>query len=366
MTGGLFERMQRDGHEQVVWCAHGPTGLRAVIAIHSTVLGPALGGTRFRAYASEEEALADVLRLSRGMTYKAALAGLDLGGGKAVILGDPRRVRSDDLLRAYGRFVHSLGGRYVTAEDVGTDQADMDVVRQVTPHVTGASASLGGSGDPSPATALGLLHALHAVVAHAFGSASLEGRHVVVLGVGKVGSALVGHLVAAGAKVSVADIDATRVHAMVRHHGARAMGVDEALTADADVLSPCALGAVLDAASIARLRCRAVCGSANNQLAEVDDARRLADRGILYAPDYVVSAGGIVNIAEELAGYDRARAAARLAGIGTTTARVLADAARLGITPLAAADRLAEARLHAAAAAGDRARAQRRSPAPPP
>lgn len=347
MRDAVFDHIERHGHEQVVWCAHRPSGLRAIVAIHSTVLGPALGGARFRPYADEDEALTDVLRLSRGMTYKAALAGLDLGGGKAVILGDPATQRSDALLRAYGRFVDSLGGRYITAEDVGTAQADMDVVRQETAHVAGTSEVLGGSGDPSPATAAGLVHALRAVVGHRFGSPCLDGRHVAVVGVGKVGSALVGHLVAAGAKVSVADLDPSRVHAMVVRHGARACCVDDAMTADADVLAPCALGAVLDATTIPRLRCAAVCGSANNQLAEPEDARRLADRGILYAPDYVVSSGGIINIAEELVGYDRTRATARLAAIGATTSEVLADADRLGITTVEAADRLAERRLQA-------------------
>jgi valine dehydrogenase (NAD+) len=351
VTGNLFHRLERDGHEQVVWCTHRPTGLRAIIAVHSTALGPALGGTRFRSYATDDEALHDVLRLARGMTYKAALAGLDLGGGKAVILGDPRVLRSEALLRAYGRFVDSLGGRYITAEDVGTDQADMDLLRQETLHVTGTSESLGGSGDPSPATALGLLHALHAVVEHRFGRPSLDGCSVAVVGVGKVGAALVGHLSAAGADVRVADIDPVRVQAMVATHGAGALEVDEALGADVDVLAPCALGAVLDAATIPRLRCAVVCGSANNQLAEPEDARRLADREVLYAPDYVVSAGGIINIAEELVGYDRARATAKLAAIGATTAKVLAEADRLGITTLEAADRLAEARLLAAATA---------------
>ncbi|MDP9005544.1 MAG: NAD(P)-binding domain-containing protein [Actinomycetota bacterium] len=345
---GVFDQLDAGGHEQVVWGADPATGLRAIVAIHSTALGPALGGTRFRAYADEDEALSDVLRLSRGMTYKAALAGLDLGGGKAVILGEPGALRSEPLLRAYGRFIHSLAGRYITAEDVGTEQADMDLLRQETPFVTGVSELLGGSGDPSPATALGVVHALHAVSEHQWGSPSLDGREVLVLGVGKVGSALVGHLVASGAKVSVADIQPARVEAMVARHGASAVSIEEALTLDTDVLAPCALGGILDATTIPHLGCRVVCGSANNQLGEPADAARLADRGIVYAPDYVVSAGGIINIAEELAGYDRDRATAKLARIRLTTAQVLADAARLGTTTVEAADRLAERRLAAA------------------
>ena len=344
----LFQRLGDGGFEQVVWCHDVPTGLRAIVSIHSTALGPALGGTRFRPYPTEEAALTDVLRLSRGMTYKAAAAGLDLGGGKAVILGNPVTTRSPELLRAYGRFVESLSGRYITAEDVGTTQADMDLIRQETRFVTGVSQSAGGSGDPSPATALGVVHAMGAVAKHLWGSPSLDGRHVVVSGVGKVGSALVPLLVAAGAKVSVADVEPARVSAMVARHGATPVTTDDALGMVCDVLAPCALGGVLNATTIPRLGCRAVCGSANNQLDEPADAERLADAGILYAPDYVVSAGGIINIAEELRGYDHGRATARLVAVGQTTAAVLAAAATSGITTLAAADRLADSRLTAA------------------
>jgi valine dehydrogenase (NAD+) len=347
----VLHALEEGAYEQLVWCHDGRTGLRAIIAIHSTALGPALGGTRFYPYPDEQAALVDVLRLARGMTYKAALAGLDLGGGKAVILGDPHRLRSEALLTVYGRFVNSLSGRYVTAEDVGTTQADMDVIRGQTSYVTGVSESLGGSGDPSPATALGLASAMGAVSEHLWGTGSLEGRHVVVVGVGKVGSALVGHLVAAGTKVSVADIDHAKVRAMTARHGAAAVSTDDALTLECDVLAPCALGGVLDASTIPRLRCRAVCGSANNQLAGPDDARRLADAGIVYAPDYVVNAGGVINLADELRGYDRARARAGVAAIGQTTAGVLAAAQAEGTTTVEAADRLAEARLETVAGA---------------
>ena len=344
--------MADGGYEQVVWCHDAGSGLRAIVAIHSTALGPALGGTRFYPYPDEQSALRDVLRLAKGMTYKAAIAGLDLGGGKAVILGDPVRLRSEALLRAYGQFVDSLGGRYITAEDVGTTQHDMDLIRGQTRYVTGVRPSLGGSGDPSPFTALGVAHALAAVVEHLWGSDSLEGHRVVVLGVGKVGSALVEQLVAAGAKVSVADVDPAKVEAMVAGHGAAPLAIDDALTSTCDVLAPCALGGLLDASTIPRLRCGAVCGSANNQLAAPDDARRLADAGILYAPDYVVSAGGVINIAEELRGYDPERARTRVAAIRRTTAEVLAAAAEESITTVEAADRVVEARLAAAAAAG--------------
>ncbi len=345
----VFDLLDQGGHEQVVWGQDSHSHLRTIVAIHSTVLGPALGGVRLRPYPDEQTALIDVLRLSRGMTYKAAVAGLDLGGGKAVILGQPGGNEREPQLRAFGRLVDTLGGHYVTAEDVGTGQADMDLIRTETAHVTGVSQHLGGSGDPSPATALGVFHALGSVAEDLWGGPSLDGRHVVVLGAGKVGSALVGRLVAAGAKVSVADIDPVRVHAMINAHGVSPIEVGDALTEPCDVLAPCALGAVLDATSIPRLRATAVCGSANNQLAEVADAARLADAGILYAPDYVVSAGGIINIAEELrpGGYRRDQAATAVTAVGRTTAQVLADAARLGITPLQAADALAESRLHA-------------------
>ncbi|MEX2659353.1 MAG: Glu/Leu/Phe/Val dehydrogenase dimerization domain-containing protein [Acidimicrobiales bacterium] len=338
-----------EGYEQVVRCRDAASGLHAIVAVHSTVLGPALGGTRFHAYDEPDEALTDVLRLARGMTYKASVSGLDLGGGKAVILGDPDLLRTDELVLAYGRFVDSLGGAYVTAEDVGTTQADMDLIRSVTPHVTGVSESLGGSGDPSPATALGLLHALRAAAAHRFGTDDLSGVHVAVSGVGKVGSVVVEHLAVAGARVTVADVDATRVADAVRAHGVEVASPAAIHTVTCDVFSPCALGGILNAATIPDLRCAVVCGSANNQLLERADGDRLAAAGVLYVPDYVVNAGGIINIAEELGGYDAARAGERIAAISTTTAEVLRLADDEGTTPAEAADRLAERRVAAAA-----------------
>jgi len=344
-----------DDFEQVAFCHHGPSGLRAVVAIHSTALGPALGGTRFWPYRSEEEALVDVCRLARGMTYKHAAAGLDQGGGKAVIWGDPATDRSEALIRAYGRFVHGLGGRYLTAEDVGTTQADMDLIRRETPHVTGVSPSLGGSGDPSPATAWGVRAAMRAAAEVRWGDADLAGRHVVVSGVGKVGRALVGHLLDDGAAVTVADVRPEAVAAALADHpgaGDRLRTVDaaDALTVPCDVLSPCALGAVLDERTIPGLRCEVVTGAANNQLATPEDDHRLAERDVLYVPDYVANAGGVINIAEEAAGYDRDRAYARVAGIHDTVLAVLARARADGIPPGEAADRHAEARIAAVAA----------------
>lgn len=343
--------------EQVVFCQHRPSGLRAMIAIHSTTLGPALGGTRFWPYASETEAVTDVCRLARGMTYKHAAAGTDQGGGKAVIWGDPQTTRSEALIRAYGRFVHGLAGRYLTAEDVGTTQADMDLIRRETPHVTGVSPTLGGSGDPSPATAWGVLWAIRAAGSVRWGAGDLAGRHVVVSGVGKVGSALVDHLLDDGATVSVADVRDEAVRAVLDAHPAdadagRLRTVDPAgaHAVECDVFAPCALGAVLHEASIAELRCAVVAGSANNQLATPDDDERLADRDVLYVPDYVASAGGVINIAEEPAGYDQARAWDRVAGIHDTVLAVLERSRREGIAPGRAADRHAEARIEAVGA----------------
>jgi leucine dehydrogenase len=342
---GVFELTDHEGHEQVVHCRDEPTGLHAIIAIHSTRLGPALGGTRFWPFPTEHDALVDVLRLSKGMTYKNALAGLDLGGGKAVIIGDPRVLRTEALIRAYGRFVHGLSGRYLTAEDVGTTQADMDLIRRETPHVTGVSESLGGSGDPSPATAWGLLWGMRAVARHVWGDDTLTGRRVAVAGAGKVGSALVRYLVEDGAKVLVADVDAAAVERMVREHGATAVATDEIHAADCDIYAPCALGGVLNARTIPELRCAAVCGCANNQLAEPEDAQRLASAGVVYAPDFVVNAGGVVNIAEELHGYDHGRAYDRIRSIFDTTTRVLEVAARDSVTTEQAAEHLAEERI---------------------
>jgi glutamate dehydrogenase/leucine dehydrogenase len=336
------------GCESLHLCSDPDTGLRAVVAVHSTVLGPSLGGTRFRPYADLAEAVTDVCRLARGMTYKHAACGNDQGGGKAVIIGDPDQLRSDALLRRYGRFLHSLGGTYLTAEDVGTTQADMDLLRSVTPYVTGTSVELGGSGDPSPATAWGVLSAMGAVAQHLWGTRSLEDRHVVIIGTGKVGTALARHLHEAGARLTLADVRTEAVTALATELGAGIVApAGEAVAVECDILSPCALGAVLDPASIPRLRCAAVCGAANNQLATEADGERTAAAGVLYVPDFVANAGGVINIAEETApgGYDHARSWKRVEGIGATLERVLEVAASEGSTPVDAANRLAEDRL---------------------
>src|SRR5437660_9863094 len=285
----VFDRVGADDYEQVVYCHDRPTGLRAIVAVHSTRLGPALGGTRFYPYASEDDALADVLRLARGMTYKSAAAGLDLGGGKAVILGAPATTRSEALIRAYGRFVDAIGGRYITAEDVGTTQADMDLIRRETRHVTGVSRALGGSGDPSAATAYGVFWAMKAVVALSSATTSLAGIHVVVAGVGKVGTSLVRHLVEERARVTVSDVDAAAVERVRRDFGVDVAEADKAHTVPCDLYSPCAMGGILGPPTIPELRCWAVVGSANNQLADESCARLLAEHGLLYAPDFVVN-----------------------------------------------------------------------------
>ena len=334
-----------------------PAGLRAIVALHSTVLGPGLGGMRFYPFPDEEAALVDVCRLARGMTYKHAVAGLDQGGGKAVIIGDPAVLRSDELIRAYARFIDGLGGRYVTAEDVGTTQADMDLIRTITPHVSGISEHRGGSGDPSPATALGVLWAMKAVAERLWDDRSLAGRHVVINGVGKVGGALADHLHTEGARLTVADVRPEAAAAAAARTGAEVVGPDDAHAVPCDIYSPCALGGALSARTIPELRTAAVVGCANNQLATPQDAQRIADAGVLYAPDYVANAGGVINIAEEKGGYDRARAEERIRGIRHTVLRVFDLAAAEGITTAAAADRLAEHRIDAARMERERERA---------
>jgi len=335
------------GHEQVVFCQDKQSGLRAIIGIYSTALGPALGGTRFYPYVSEDEALADVLRLSTAMTYKNALAGLDHGGGKAVIIGDPAQIKTEALLRAYGRFVASLGGRYVTACDVGTRSEDMDIIARECRYVTGRTIANGGAGDSSVLTALGVIHGMRAAAQHAWGDTSLHGRTVGVEGVGKVGHRLVDHLLEAGAEVIICDVSDAAVAAVrARHPQVRAVAEVGALaTAELDILAPCALGGTLTEDLVNTLTAQIVCGAANNQLAHHGIEKLLADRGILYAPDYVVNSGGVIQVADELAGFSFERARAATEQIFTTTAKVLAIAAADGVPPSVAADRLAERRM---------------------
>lgn len=345
MTEGVFAR--GTGHEQVVYCHDQASGLQAIIGIYSTALGPALGGTRFHPYATESDALDDVLALSKGMAYKNALAGLDLGGGKAVIIGDPKTLKSEALLRAYGRFVQSLGGRYITACDVGTYVHDMDVVARESQYVTGRSPEDGGAGDSSVLTAFGVFQGMRASAEHVWGGPELAGKRVGVAGVGKVGHILVGHLVAAGAQVTITDVHEPAIErTRSAYPDVRVVSdVDTLLRTELDVFAPCALGGVLNDATVPELGARIVCGAANNQLAHAGIDKQLADRGVLYAPDYLVNAGGVIQVDDERHGFDFERAKRKTTAIYDTTKAVFALAEADGVPPATAADRLAERRM---------------------
>ena len=338
------------GHEQVAFCHDRATGLRAIISIYTTSLGPALGGTRFYPYATEQAALQDALRLSRAMAYKNALCGLDHGGGKGVIIGDPGKDKSEALLRAYGRFVESLGGRYVTACDVGTYVADMDIIARETRFATGRSEANGGAGDSSVLTAFGVFQGMSASAAHVWGSPSLAGRTVGIAGVGKVGHLLAGLLLESGARVVVADVKPSAVQALREKHQEIDVAADvfELARSELDIYAPCALGGALDDATVGALRARVVCGAANNQLV-VEGPGGTADalmaRGITYAPDFLVNAGGVIQVGDELHGFNFARARHRTEGIFEATASVLRVAADRGVSPAEAADHLAEERM---------------------
>jgi len=338
-------------HEQVVFANDPASGLRAIIAIHSTALGPSLGGTRFHPYPSTAAALADVLALSRGMSYKAAVTGLDLGGGKAVIIGDPATQKTEALLRAYGRFVESLGGRYITACDVGTNSPDMDVVARECSHVTGRTEAHGGAGDSSVLTAYGVFCGLRASAESVWGDSDpasvLAGRTVGVAGVGKVGRHLVSHLVAAGADVVITDVYPAAVDRVRDEHPeVRVVESTEAMVASAlDVYAPCALGGALTDAVVAELSARIVCGAANNQLSHPGVEKLVEDRGIVYAPDYVVNAGGLIQVADEFEGFNFERARIRATRIYDTTRTVLERAKTDGVPTATAADRMAEQRM---------------------
>ena len=334
-------------HEQVVFCNDPASGLKAIIAIHSTALGPGLGGTRFYPYASTADAIRDVLNLSRGMSYKNALAGLDLGGGKAVIIGDPTTDKTETLLRAYGRFVQSLNGRYLTACDVGTYSADMDVIATECSFVTGRTVAHGGAGDSSVLTAYGTFQGMRASAEAVWGAPTLAGRTVGIAGVGKVGRHLVRHLLEDGATVVVTDVNAAAVAAVqAEHPDVRQVADADALVAsELDVYAPCALGGALTDEVVGTLSARIVCGAANNQLAHEGIEKQLQDRGVLYAPDYLVNAGGLIQVADELEGFSFDRAQQRAEKIFDATRRVFALAEAEGVPPAVAADRLAERRM---------------------
>jgi leucine dehydrogenase len=341
----VFNHPEFDHHQQIVFGSDAASGLRAIIAIHDTFRGPALGGLRIYPYASEEAALTDVLRLSRGMSYKSALADLPLGGGKAVIIADPHTDKTPALLRAMGRLVDSLGGAYITAEDSGSSEADMQVIAEVTDHVGGLRREDGESGDPSPFTAWGVFCALRSAVRHALGRSELEGLRVAIQGVGHVGEHLARHLHAAGARLVLTDVNSEALTHLAEALGAEAVAPEAIFDAEVEVFAPCALGAVLDEGVVERLRATVVCGAANNQLATPAMAERLMARGILYTPDYVANAGGVIEIAwQRRDDYDRAAVMAHIEGIGATLDELFTRAAREGLSPATIADAMARER----------------------
>ncbi len=346
MSSHTFELIEKYGdHEEILFCQDKNVGLKAIIAVHNTALGPALGGTRMWNYKSEEEALVDVLRLSKGMTYKAAAAGLNLGGGKAVIIGDPKTMKSEGLFRAFGHFVNSLNGKYITAEDVGTSVGDMEQVYMETPWVTGIPKDFGGSGDPSPYTAHGVLMGIKAAAHEKLGTEILKGMRVAVQGLGNVGSHLVKYLHEEGAKIIVSDIDQSRVKKCHDQFGVEVVSPEAILGVECEIQAPCALGAVVNDTTITQFKCKAIAGGANNQLAETRHGEQLRELGILYAPDYVVNAGGLMNVFVELEGYSPDRAFEKTRKVYDNVKKVFEIAKRDNIPTNIAADRLAEERI---------------------
>lgn len=344
----LFARMDELGHERVLVCSNPEVGLRAVIAIHSNVLGPGLGGVRMWPYGSTEEAITDALRLARGMTYKAAVAGVQLGGAKAVIIADPKKDKSEVLFRAFGRAVESLGGRYITAEDVGTNAGDMEWIATETRWVTGLPVDRGGSGDPSPVTARGVHSGMRASAQKLWGSPSLAGKTVAIQGLGNVGSHLASYLRTEGARVMACDLDPAAVAAAKEQHGVEPVELEAIYDAPVDIFAPCALGAILNPNTIDRLKVAIVAGAANNQLEVPErDGAALEARGILYAPDFVINSGGLINVYNEFIGYDRERALRMADKIFDTTLKVFEIAERERIPTWLAGDRLAEERIAA-------------------
>ncbi|MBK6447222.1 MAG: Glu/Leu/Phe/Val dehydrogenase [Bacteroidetes bacterium] len=345
-TDFVFGNPSFADHEQIIFCYDKATGLKAIIAIHDTTLGPALGGTRMWDYKSEAEALNDVLRLSRGMTYKAAISGLGLGGGKAVIFGDSKKDKTPEMFRKYGKFIESMNGRYITAEDVGTNTTDMVYIREMTKHVTGLPENMGGGGDPSPVTAYGVFMGLKAAVKESFGSDNLNGKKVMVQGVGHVGENLVRFVTEQGAKVYVADLNQEQLNATAAKYGAEIVSLDAVYDMDVDIYSPCALGATLNTENINKLRCAVVAGAANNQLADENiHGKMLTEKGILYAPDFLINAGGLINVYSELKGYDRKTAMEQSEKIYDTTLEIFKKAKAEDITTAAAAKKIAEERI---------------------
>ncbi len=342
----VFGQLSFDNHEQVVFCNDKDTGLKAIIGIHNTVLGPALGGTRMWNYANEWEALNDVLRLSRGMSFKSSISGLNLGGGKAVIIGDAKSQKTPELMRKFGEYVNSLSGKYITAEDVGMETKDMDTVREVTPYVTGISEEKGGSGNPSPITAYGVFMGLKAAAKYRFGSDNLEGKKVLVQGIGHVGEVLVQHLTESGALVTIADINEDRLNQVGSKYGAKIFTGADLYSAEVDIYAPCALGATINDDTIHKIKAKVIAGAANNQLAnEVIHGTLLKDKGILYAPDFLINAGGVINVYSELANLTRAQVMEKTENIYNTSLEIFKFAESNNITTHQAAMSIAQKRI---------------------
>lgn len=341
----IFEYMEKYDYEQLVMCQDKQSGLKAMIAIHDTTLGPALGGTRMWSYNSEDDAIEDALRLAKGMTYKAAAAGLNLGGGKTVIMGDPNKDKNEAMFRAFGRYVQGLNGRYITAEDVGTTVADMDLIHEETNYVTGISPAFGSGGNPSPVTAYGVYVGMKATAKQAWGDDSLEGKRVAVQGVGNVSYNLCRYLHEEGAKLIVTDINKEAVARAVEEFGAQAVDINDIYGVDCDIFSPNALGAVINDETIPQLKARVIAGAANNVLKEERHGEQIHELGFYYAPDFVINAGGLINVADELHGYNRDRAMKKVEGIYQNIEKVFAIANRDKIATYKAANRMAEERI---------------------
>ncbi len=342
----VFGQLSFDNHEQIVFCNDKDTGLKAIIGIHNSIMGPALGGTRMWNYANEWEALNDVLRLSRGMTFKSAISGLNLGGGKAVIIGDSKTQKTPELMRKFGEFVHSLSGRYITAEDVGMETKDMDLLREVTPYATGVSEEIGGSGNPSPVTAYGVYMGMKAAAKQQFGSDKLDGKKVLVQGVGNVGQILVSYLRKEGAEVFISDIHQDKMEFVVDQFGAKIFTGADLYTADVDIYAPCALGATINDDTVYKIKAKVIAGGANNQLANEDlHGQILKDRGIVYAPDFLINAGGIINVYSEIAHYDKAESMRRTENIYHTTLEIFDYANKNNMTNQKAAMEIAQQRI---------------------
>ena len=348
MQQSTLDLMQSMGHEQVMFCTDAHTGLNAIIAIHNTTLGPSLGGTRLWNYNSHEEALMDALRLSRGMTYKSAISGLNLGGGKAVLIGDAAKLKNEAYWRRYGRFVNNLGGKYITAEDVNTSSKDMEYIHMETKHVTGVPEYLGGSGDPSPVTAYGVYVGMKAACKKVYGSESLAGKKVLVQGAGNVGRTLISHIVEEGGIVYISDINENNLKLVTQKHpGVTVVDNDSVFSLDMDIYAPCALGASVNTDSINKMKCAIIAGAANNQLADEDvHGPMLVKKGITYVPDFLINAGGIINISVELEGYNRNRAIGIVDKIYDRTLENFNLAATENIHNQLAAMRMAEKRIN--------------------